>query len=89
MPVRPAATASFESALVFEGQPLRGFTSDVFVALPGSSGGENKRDELVSWCGPRSPLLGEQAALPGSTPLWRCSPVSVGGEVPGQVLHGL
>lgn len=66
MPVRPAATASFESAPVFEGQPLRGFTSDVFVALPGSSGGENKRDELVSWCGPRSPLLGEQAALPGS-----------------------
>lgn len=66
VPVRPAATASFESAPVFEGQPLRGFTSDVFVALPGSSGGENKRDELVSWCGPRSPLLGEQAALPGS-----------------------
>lgn len=66
VPVRPAATASFESAPVFEGQPLRGFTSDVFVALPGSSGGENKRDELVSRCGPRSPLLGEQAALPGS-----------------------
>lgn len=47
----------FKFIPVFKGQPVCGFTSNVFVELPGRLEG-NKRNALLSWCGPHSPSSG-------------------------------